>query len=402
MSRFIIIVLDGFGMGAMEDVPRVRPADTGAHTFRHIAENTPGLKLPTLEKLGLMNAAGFETEWMKYSDKALFGRAQLMHSGADTFMGHQEIMGTHPDKVFAEPFKLRIDQTKELLESHGHKVEEYHFEGERLLIVDGAVTVADNIECDPGQAVNVEAAIDYIDFEKALEIGRLVRTVTKVPRVIVFGGSEVSIEDMLAAVEHPRPDYLGVNAPKSGCYNKNYHCIHMGFGVDANVQAQTILGRSGVPVFLLGKVADVVENPAGTSISMVETKAVLDRTIEIVRAHDTGFICTNVQETDLCGHRENVPAYAERLRTADEAIGRLLPELAPQDVLIVMADHGNDPTIGHPHHTRECVPLLLYKQGAAPGFIGLRKTLSDAGATACDFFGVPAPENGESFLSYLR
>ncbi len=388
-------------MGAMEDVPQVRPADIGAHTFLHIAENTPGLKLPTLERLGLMNAAGFETAWMHKSDTALYGRAMLVHSGADTFMGHQEIMGTYPDKVFAEPFKLRIEETKALLEQHGHTVEYYEYEGERLLIVDGAVTVADNIECDPGQAVNVEAAIDEIDFDKALEIGRLVRTVTKVPRVIVFGGSDVTLDDMLGAIEHPRADYLGVNAPKSGCYNKNYNCIHMGFGVDAAVQAQTILAQQGVPVFLLGKVADVVDNPHGTSISMVETRAVLARTIEIVKETPHGFICTNVQETDLCGHRENIEAYADRLRAADEMIAQLLPLLTPDDVLVVTADHGNDPCIGHPHHTREYVPLLLHKQGAKSGCIGVRKTLSDTGATACDFFHAPAPENGQSYLHFL-
>ena len=143
---------------------------------------------------------------------------------------------------------------------------------------------------------------------------------------------------------------------------------------------------------------DVCANRFGESESIVDTREVLERTLDLVQAPGSGFICANVQETDLMGHRENVAGYAEKLRVADELIGRIRAALAPRDVLVVMADHGNDPTIGHPHHTREYVPLLIARDGAPSGSVGTRSTLSDVGATAADYFGAPAPQNGTSFL----
>lgn len=114
------------------------------------------------------------------------------------------------------------------------------------------------------------------------------------------------------------------------------------------------------------------------------------------------FICTNVQETDLAGHGENVAEYAHKLRVADEVIGKIRAALKPDDIMVVMADHGNDPTIGHPHHTREKVPLLIAGSHKKPQCIGERATLSDVGATAADYFHAPAPQNGRSFLPLLR
>jgi phosphopentomutase len=401
MGRFVIIVLDGFGIGEMPDAGFVRPQDKGSDTCRHIFQRMPELYLPTLEKLGLANISGTPLGRMQKNPAAVFGKMMLRHDGADTFFGHQEIMGTLPKKPFAEPFRNRIDDAKALLTNSGFHVQEYAANEERLLIVEKCVTVADNMECDPGQAINVTAAIDDIAFERVLEIGRLVRSVSAVPRVIAFGGRGVHLSDLLAAVEG-RNGYIGVNAPASGVYDKDYHCIHMGYGVDPLVQVPTILGKAGIPVYLLGKVADVVCNDFGVSLPMVDTGAVLKETRKLIREHKTGFFCANVQETDLCGHRENAAEYARILEIADEGIGNLLPDLSPEDVLIVMADHGNDPAIGHPHHTREMVPLMVYREGAAAAEIGTRTTLSDVGATSADYFGRSAPENGVSFLPLLQ
>lgn len=398
LKKFMIIVLDGFGVGQMEDVPQVRPQDTGSNTWLHILEAKPDLRLPTLEKLGLMNIVNLETSSMHFEANATFGKAKLMHDGADTFFGHQEIVGTRPQKPFGEPIKNRIDLINQTLIQHGYHTEFYQSDKERILIVENALTVADNVECDPGQAFNVTAAIDVIPFEEELKIGKLVRSVSRVPRVITFGGRNITIDDILSAVEEHDGGYIGVNAPKSGVYNKDYHCIHLGFGVDPEVQVPTILGREGFPVWLLGKAADVIQNPFGRSISVVETSRVLHKMIEIAEQMQTGFICCNVQETDLAGHQENVEKYAHVLRTADSLIGKLIKTMNQEDILIVMADHGNDPTIGHPHHTREYVPLMIYGEKVRPCEIGERNTLSDVGATAAEYFGVNLPENGKSFL----
>lgn len=118
--------------------------------------------------------------------------------------------------------------------------------------------------------------------------------------------------------------------------------------------------------------------------------------------HPTAFICTNIQETDLAGHAEDVARYAERLQVVDRNLARLVEAMQPDDCLVVMADHGNDPTIGHSHHTREVVPVLVYQQGMIATQLGVRTTLSDVGATVCEFFRAPPPQNGRSFLSSLR
>lgn len=400
MKRFVVVVLDSFGVGAMEDVKEVRPQDLGSNTCKHILDRLPELRLPNLEKLGLMNALGDETEYMHKSPKANYGISALAHFGADTFNGHQEIMGTKPKKPLFQPFQQCIHEVYGALTSAGYEVQ---YKGDKLkfLLVNNCVTVADNIEADPGQIYNLTAALDLIPYKEVLKIGRIVRKVVKVSRVIPFGGINVSLEDILNAVEEKEDKFIGINAPKSGVYNEGYEVIHLGYGIDAEVQVPTILGKKGIPVVLLGKVADIVENPYGKSISCVDTEEVMKLTIKEMEAMEEGFICTNVQETDLAGHAENAERYAEKLVIADKYIGEIMDKMQEEDILIVMADHGNDPTIGHSHHTRENVPLLIYKMGLEGKFIGLRDTMSDVGATAVDYFKCDKTENGSSFLKEL-
>ena len=108
-----------------------------------------------------------------------------------------------------------------------------------------------------------------------------------------------------------------------------------------------------------------------------------------------------MQETDLAGHAQNPERYAEVLGIVDGYIGKIIRLLKEDDILVVTADHGNDPTIGHSQHTREYVPLLIYKQGVRAVNIGVRKTMADTAATAAEFFSAEKPEAGESYLQYL-
>ena len=121
-------------------------------------------------------------------------------------------------------------------------------------------------------------------------------------------------------------------------------------------------------------------------------------TIEELDRMEQGFLCTNIQETDLAGHAQNSERYLEILKIADNGIGELLKHLKQEDILIIMADHGNDPDIGCSRHTRENVPLLFVKEGIEGKNLGTRETLSDVGASVCDYFGVESPQNGTSFL----
>ena len=267
MKRFVVIVLDGFGIGAMDDAVTARPGDEKANTLRSILRDHPDMKLPNLERLGLMNAYGAESSRMKMWEDANFGKSELMHFGADTFMGHQEIMGTFPRKPDVHPFQEKVDAVAGHLREQGHKVEIIEREGLRYVLCDDFVTVADNLEADLGMCYNVTAPLDYIPFEKEYEIGRLVREVVTVGRVIVFGGTGNSMEDLWNAEETKDHAFIGIASAKSRSYEQGYQCLHLGYGVDKNVQAPTILTDAGIPVTLIGKVADIVANDKGTSIS---------------------------------------------------------------------------------------------------------------------------------------
>ena len=202
------------------------------------------------------------------------------------------------------------------------------------------------------------------------------------------------MQDIWNAEEIRQDRFIGIASSKSKSYEQGYQCRHLGYGVDPKVQAPTILAAAGYEVSLFGKVADIVANEYGKSVSCVDTEEVLELTIREMGRMKEGFICTNVQETDLAGHSQSAETYKSILEIADRKIGEITELLTQQDVLVVMADHGNDPDIGHSKHTRECVPLLIYKKGLSGTDFGTRKTLSDVGATACAYFGVNLPQNG--------
>ena len=400
--RFIVIVLDGFGMGATKDAAIKRPGDEKACTIGSILNDYPDLKLPNLEKLGLMNAYGKESDQMKLNPKANFGKAELMHFGADTFMGHQEIMGTLPKDPEMTPFQKKVDIVAKHLKDDGHKVEIVEKEGLRYVVCDDYVTIADNLEADLGMCYNVTAPLDFMPFEKELEIARKVREVVTVGRVVVFGGTGNTMDDLYAAEEIKNGQYIGIASAKSKSYDQGYQCLHLGYGVDPKVQAPTILTSEGIPCTLIGKVADIVHNEHGQSISCVPTAECMDLTLEAMRKMDEGFICTNIQETDLAGHSQSTERYKHILEIADSKLPAILDEMKDDDLLVIMADHGNDPNIGHSKHTRENVPLLIKYRDVESVNIGLRSTLSDVVATVCDYFNVKAPQNGTSFYSQLK
>lgn len=400
MNRFVVIVLDGFGIGAMEDVPEVRPQDAGACTLGSLLKSHPDLYLPNLERLGLMNALGRESACMRFSPSAVWGRASLMHWGADTFWGHQEIMGTLPRRPVEAPFSSVIEDVADALRGAAHRVEYRSLAGcvgdheKSILLVDEFITIADNLEADPGQNYNVMGALDAVSFGRVLSVGRTVRALVRVARVICFGNPSVGIDRMLAAMQE-KGECVGISSPRSGVYGDGYLCIHMGYGVDPSEQVPFLLAERGVPVLLFGKVADIVENPQGRSVSWIDTDEVMCMTFGAFEALGRGFICTNVQETDLAGHREDTKDFISCLETADVWIGRLMERMDPEDILLVMADHGNDPAVGHSHHTREKVPLLLHTPQLKGVKLGDRKTLADVGATVAACFGagkLPNPE----------
>jgi phosphopentomutase len=402
MKKIIVLVLDGFGIGAMDDVSEVRPQDIGSNTALHIIEQT-NVTLPNLEKLGLINALGTDTVTMHSIKNAVYGSSKLAHYGGDTFFGHQEIMGTKPQKPYKMAFKEVIDIVEKNLNSAGYPTKRIVRDTASLLSINDEIYIGDNLETDLGQVYNVTTSFDYVNFFDAKKVARIVRESVQVARVIVFGGVGVTKDDLRNAIETKLDTYIGVNAPRSKVYLKGYKVEHMGFGVDYSKQIQTILyHKKDIKTAFVGKVADICLNEYGDSFSIVPTDEVLEKTISLIEHNKHGFICANVQETDLAGHSEDSETYASKLQIVDTYLPQLLSHLNEEDVLIIMADHGNDPTVGHSKHTRENVPLLIYKKGVQEIYIGNRDTLADVGATVADFFGIEKVEFGTSFLDKLE
>lgn len=408
MNKFLVLVIDSFGVGAMEDVAKVRPQDIGANTCGHILQTFPALRLPALEKLGLINALhmaapDFNDSVMRANPAAAFGVAQLQHEGGDTFMGHQEIMGTLPLPPVRMPFSSVIDNVKAALIHAGYQVEQQRVSGLSLLWVNDAVAIGDNLEADLGQVFNICANLSAISFSDVESIGRIVRAHVEVGRVIAYGGLLESSAQILAAIETKQDTYIGINSPKAGVYQHGFQVVHLGYGVDASTQVPQQLHQQGIATVLVGKVADIVENPHGRNYQrLVDSQTILDITAEEMQRPEAAFICTNIQETDLAGHAEDAARYAERLTLVDNALTGLIMQMDSSDCLVVMADHGNDPTVGHSKHTREQVPLLVYRPGQQACALGIRSTLSDVGATVCEFFHARAPQNGRAFLAALN
>ncbi|MGK3716843.1 phosphopentomutase, partial [Escherichia coli] len=161
----------------------------------------------------------------------------------------------------------------------------------------------------------ITANLSVISFDDAIKMGRIVREQVQVGRVITFGGLLTDSQCILDAAESKEGRFIGINAPRSGAYDNGFQVVHMGYGVDEKVQVPQKLYEAGVPTVLVGKVADIVSNPYGVSWqNLVDSQRIMDITLNEFNTYPTAFICTNIQETDLAGHAEDVARYAERLQ----------------------------------------------------------------------------------------
>lgn len=396
-KRVILLVLDGFGIGAMADAASFRQADAAAFTLRSLVQVSSPLQIPNLIELGLGNTAPGSGLAPVPRPAGAYGRALLAHWGADTYAGHNEMQGARPLKPDAILFREVADDMRRALEQTGYTVTAAQAGGSALL-VDGEVLVADNLESDPGRIYNVTGPLDTVPFEKIVAIGQVVRGIAKTSRVIALGGTGITVADILRYTITNPAGQNGVVTPELHIYNETYKVRHLGYGIRPEVQAPNLVARAGLPVALVGKMADVIECAGATKIPCVQTEETMHNLLYVVDTIPEGYISCTVQETDLAGHEEDAAKYASVLAIADRGIGELRRRLGTEDVLIISADHGNDPLIGHRFHTREQVPILVTGPAVRPGNFGIRSTMADIAATACHHLGVPAPEAGESFL----
>lgn len=399
--RVILLVLDALGIGEMPDVPIQRPQDRGTNTLRSLLQDAPHLRLDNLCRLGLGEIATLSgLEAPASGVLASFGRCRLAHHGADSYLGHQEIMGTIPKPPVRTLMSQAAGLIEERLVASGHSLVR-PLEGESLLLVDDAIVIGDNLEADPGLNINLTVATDLIRFEKALEIGRIVRECLHVSRVIVFGGPGIAVGDILRHVHVRENGQVGVDSPSLGVYNESLRVQHLGYGVDPDRQAASILSQSGVRVVLIGKMADLIACPGAVKEPVVPTPQVMQAVLRSYREPGQALVAATVQETDLAAHEGDTSRLACVLEQVDAGLGVLLPEMTVEDVLVICADHGNDPHINIGQHTREETPLLVYRKGQPALALGVRQTLADIGATITHLFHAPSTQDG-SIIEFRR
>ncbi|MGH3323388.1 MAG: phosphopentomutase [Streptomyces sp.] len=406
MSRTVIVVVDGLGVGAMPDAGALRPGDLSADTLGHVldhcrATNGRAPQLPALAALGLGLLRPHPALAAPSALPAAVARASLGYPGADTYAGHQTMMGADFSRVTVARLGERLAEVTGALERAGHTVEP--LDGRPLLVVDRHALVHDNLEADPGINWNVSGRLRDLPFERILGIARTVRAVAPVARVIAVGGH--AEEPLPASVRQGDCGTVGLDTPATGFYrNGGLRVRHLGAPLDHSRQLPELAARAGIPVTLVGKAADILPCERALRRPAVPTGEVLAHTLAAVRAagraarsDGTALVVANVQETDLAGHQQDPLRFGAVLEHVDRGLGALLAELdAPGDRLIVTGDHGNDPGIGHACHTREYVLVLVHRpgapplpgSGAGPARLPDASSLADVGATAAHSLGL--------------
>ena len=300
-DRVVVLVIDGLGIGAMPDVPLVRPNDIGANTLAHVVHAVGTLSLPHLERLGL----GAESHPI-----GVHGVCALGYKGADTYLGHQVLMGSPVPDVPEELFEEVAQDVAAALRAAGHQVEPAGA-GLSALVVDGTMVVGDNLESDPLQTYHCVGSLEDQTYAEILAVGEILRSVARVRRVVVMGGGGFRAADVRRCTEKRPTGQCGV-------------VRHLTSGTRPEVQVPTILLKAGFDVALIDKVADVVRCEGAHKEPHVPTGAVLDATYAALAGMKSGLIAVNLQETDLAGHDQSAERYAQCLRLADSGIGRMM------------------------------------------------------------------------------
>ena len=392
--RVVLLVVDGLGIGAMADADE---RDRGSHTLLHVQEHAGPLQLPNLVRLGLANVAGVPgLAQANGATSGAYGVSELRHPGADTFMGHQELMGARVDGIQLRLLSSVREEVLRALAEAGHRTEDL-VPGRPPILVDGRAVVADNIEALPGLGINVTGSLDASSFEELVAIGELVRSTVPVSRVIVVTGPGFGVREMREQLTERVPGQFGIDSPALGVYDENYRVRHLGLDLGASTQLPARATDAGYDVVLIGKAADVITSERAQRHNLVPTSDVLACLEGYLESSEAGVIVANVQETDLSGHEEDPARYAQVLTEVDTFLPQLLERLRPEDVLFVTGDHGNDPCVGHSQHTRERTPLLVTGSGVARRDIGVRATLADTGATMAELLSVGPLGSGTSF-----
>lgn len=385
-ARVVLLVLDSCGCGAADDAAAY--GDAGADTLGHTAAAVGGLSLPTLEALGLGRVTALEGVAALSQPSGAFGRLQPRGAGKDTTTGHWELAGLvleRPFRTFPSGFPSELIDAFVAATGRpvlGNKpasgteiIEEL---GARQLATGAWIvyTSADSVF----QLAAHESCIPLAELYAACETARRLCDPLQVGRVIA------------------RP-YVG----QPGSFVRTYNRHDYGMPPPGPTLLDT-LSAAGVPVIGVGKIGDIFSG-RGLSVSLrtAGNRDGLAQTVAQLATLTRGLIFVNLIDFDaLYGHRRDAVGFAAALRELDAALPALLAQVGPRDLLLITADHGNDPTYRGTDHTREQVPLLAYGPANAAGReLGLRGGFADVAATIAEALGVAAPAAGRSFWGEL-
>ncbi|AZS13888.1 phosphopentomutase [Paenibacillus lutimineralis] len=389
-KRIHLIVMDSVGIGEAPDAAQFD--DVGADTFGHIAEQCGGLNMPNMAKLGLSNIR--QIPGVEVADKpmAYYCKMQETSRGKDTMTGHWEIMGLYidtPFRVFPDGFPDELIQRIE--EKTGRKV-----------IGNKPASGTEIIKELGEEHVKTGALIVYTSADSVLQIAAHEEVVPlKELYEICEFCREITRDDpyMLGRII-ARP-FVGEPGNFTRTPNRHDYALKP-FGRTTMNE----LKDQGFDVISLGKISDIYDGEGITKA--IRTKSNMDGMDKLIATLDesfTGLSFINLVDFDaLFGHRRDPQGYGQALEEYDARLPEVFAKLGEDDLLLITADHGNDPTYKGTDHTREYVPLLAYSPRFTDGGreLPLRRTFADIGATVADNFGVTLPKYGESFLADLK
>ena len=400
MSRAVILVMDSFGIGATDDADRF--GDVGANTLGSIArERAAGdagpLKLPNLSRLGLMHAAAESAgDFPAGSDPDVeiigaYGFASELSSGKDTPSGHWEIAGVpvlfdwgyFTAKTDTFPAEL-LDKLIERANLPG-VLGNCHSSGTTIIEELGEEHMASG---KPIVYTSADSVFQIACHEESFGLQKLYE-LCDIARELV---DEYNIGRVIA-----RP-FVGTNSSDF---------VRTGNRRDLTTPppSPTLLDKlveSGGEVISVGKIADIYAHKGITQkIKATGNAALFDATLTALEfAPDRSIVFTNFVDFDmLYGHRRDVSGYAAALEYFDQRLPELLKVLGPNDLLVICADHGCDPTREGSDHTREHIPVLAFGHRAPVGSIGKRETFADIGQSLADLFDLAQMDYGASFLN---
>ncbi|PAD71582.1 phosphopentomutase [Paenibacillus campinasensis] len=388
-KRIHLIVLDSVGIGEAPDADKFD--DVGSDTLGHIARERGGLHMPNMAKLGLSNIREIQGVPAAEKPQAYYTKMQEASNGKDTMTGHWEIMGLYidtPFRVFPDGFP------QELIERIEQKTG-------RKVIGNKPASGTEIIEELGEEHVNTGALIVYTSADSVLQIAAHedVVPLKELYEICEFC-REITLDDpyMLGRII-ARP-FVGERGSFKRTANRHDYALKP-FGRTTMNE----LKDAGLDVIALGKISDIYDGEGITKA--VRTVSNMDGMDQIVKTLDepfTGLSFLNLVDFDaVYGHRRDPQGYGQALEEFDQRLPEVLDKLSDDDLLIITADHGNDPTYKGTDHTREYVPLLVYSPRFDEGKeLPLRRTFADIGATVADNFGVKLPEHGTSFLQDLK